>query len=214
MIKLIGVSLFIRIERKEFARFVEGDIVGVAEADTDQIPLPSERICPSNPSAGRGTVRGMTTRIASRGKPLIFLPHRRHDGPIRGRQFRVIAGHEIERRPVGTQDHRMRPVLAEAIEGGEGVNGIESNRKPFTQPDWVSKGASAMPPPRRTSPGNDQTPAQLPTSQPLKLTSSKDDMTRRTDCGESVTLYSLNLIPAGLRLSLIKTALRAPRRLS
>src|SRR5262249_45427786 len=120
-----GVPFHVRVEREELTLWVEGQVIGVAEAHGDELEGLAIGAGPADPAPGRvgpertiGRAEAMLESICSeRGRD-----GRRLRGP---RQVTAVATDDVEGGSPRAQDDSMRSVLAGLVEAAQLLDPIE-----------------------------------------------------------------------------------------
>ena len=121
------VPLHVGVVGKEVARRIEGQIVGIAVADADHLPVLSVRREAAHVAAGRHHPAGVPARIGLPRKEVILAPHLRHAVVIDlAGQLGVVAGNEVDPLAVGRRHERVRSVLAPAVCGHDELLVVQS----------------------------------------------------------------------------------------
>ena len=121
----IDVPLHVGVVREQLAVAVEGDVERVAVAHRDELPLLPVRADAADVAAG-GLLAGHEAAAVDHARQEVVLaPDLRHQRAGGLGQVRGIAGHDVERLAVGREDHRVRAVLAPAVELAQRLDLVE-----------------------------------------------------------------------------------------
>ena len=119
------VPLHVRVEGEHIARWVEGNVEGIAKPTGHHLPALAQRVDVSDPPAGSGAVVGVAAGIQDFGEQVVVFPDPGQPVGVHLGQVGVVTGDHVERLPVGSQHDAVWPVLAETFQLLEQGNPVE-----------------------------------------------------------------------------------------
>src|SRR5690606_39010778 len=106
----------IRIVSEKIAIGVKRNIKGIPVTCADQLPVFTQGIDMSDPSARHAPAVGMTAGVLDLRKEIVRLPYVRQQVIVHFRKIGVVSGYQIQRDAVGGDNNTVRTMLALTVQ--------------------------------------------------------------------------------------------------